>query len=74
MFFFSALNGVPFNPCEQPSPRTIFFLLSTCTGELISTPKIMQFLLNLLPNEKVPFLSNPIPYPEYLHSSISTIF
>ena len=35
-----------------PSLRTkiSFFLLSTCTNELISTPKIIEFLPNPLPN------------------------
>ena len=47
-------------------------MLPTCTEELISAPKIRQFQPNSLPTEKVPFLSNPIPYPEYLYSSIST--
>ena len=31
-----------------------------------------MFLLNAVSgNEKVPFLSDPIPYPEYLYLSIS---
>ena len=25
-------------------------------------------------NEKVPFISNPVPYPEYLYLSISAFF
>ena len=37
----------------------------------ISTAQIIQSLPNPLPIQKVPFLSNPIPYPEYLNSSIS---
>ena len=62
------------NPCVGSSPRIkiSFSLLSTCTEELISTPKIMQFLPNPLPNEKVPILSDPIPFPEYIYLSIST--
>ena len=39
------------------------------------SPKIITFLPDLLPNdEKVPFLSNPIPYPEYLYRSISVCY
>ena len=34
----------------------------------------IPFLPNLLPeNENLPFLSNPIPYPEYFYLSISAI-
>ena len=44
-------------------------MLSTCTKELISTPKTMQFLPNPLPTEN-PFLSNLIPYSEYLKSLV----
>ena len=34
--------------------------------------KIITFLPNPVPeNEKLPCLSNPIPYPEYLYLSIS---
>ena len=48
------------------------FLLSTCTEELISTPKITTFRPNLpLGNEKDPFLSNPVPELEYCYLSIS---
>ena len=42
-----------------------------CTEELVSTAKIIQYLPNPLPSENVPFLSNPIPYPEYLYLTIS---
>ena len=35
---------------------------------LISAPKIITFLPNPLPNENSPFLSNPIPYPDYLYN------
>ena len=60
---FYAVNVVLPNPCVGPLPRIkkYFFLSSTCTEELTSTPKIMQFLLNPLATENVPFLSNPIP-------------
>ena len=72
--FFPAVNVVSSNPCVGPSPRIkiSFFLLLTCTEELISAPKIIQFVPNPLPTENFPFLSNPIPYPEYLYLSIST--
>ena len=74
--FFYGVIVVSFNPCVVPSPRIkiSFFLLSTCTEELISTPKIITFLPNPLATEKVPCLSNPIPYPEYFYLSISTFF
>ena len=48
-----------------------FSLLSTCAEELTSTPKIIVFLPNPLATENVPRPPNPIPYPEYLHLSIS---
>ena len=50
-------------------------LLSTGTEELISTPKGITFLSNpSLGNEKVVFVSNPIPYPGYLHLLILALF
>ena len=46
----------------------ILFLLSIWTDELISTPKIVALLPKLpVGCEKTPFLSNPIPHPEYLY-------
>ena len=33
----------------------------------MTTPKTITFLPVPLANEKNPFLSNPIPYPEYLY-------
>ena len=71
---FSTVNAVaPYPYVVRSSPRIKipFLLLSTCKEELISTPKIIQFLPNPLPTENVPFLSNPIPYPVYLYLSIS---
>ena len=48
-----------------------FFPLSIFDDELISTPKIITFLPILLPMEKKsPYLSNPIPHPEYQFLSI----
>ena len=46
----------------------IFFLLSTCPDELLSAMNIITFLANPLPsdNEKIPRVSHPLPYPEYL--------
>ena len=73
-YFFSAVSVVSLNPCVRPSRRVeiSFFLLSTCAEEVISTQKFITFSLNLLVgNEKVPFISNPIPYPEYLQLSKS---
>ena len=56
----------PFQELKYP------FLLSIFVDELISTPKIITFLPNPVPgNEKLPFLSNPIPYPEYPYLSMS---
>ena len=74
-YFFSAVNVVSSNPCVVPSPgiKMSFFLLSTSTEELASTPKIITFLPNTpVGNEKVPFVSNPIPYPEYLSQPFFT--
>ena len=53
-----------------------FFLLSTCTDELISAPNIITFFPNTLPsnNEKVPRASNLIPYPKYLFLLKSVVF
>ena len=52
--------------------KTSFFLLSISVDELISTPNIITFRPNPPSgNEKLPCLSNPIPYPEYLYLSIS---
>ena len=48
-----------------------FFLLSSFTDKLISTPKTITFLPISLPTEKDVSLSNPIPYPEYPYLSIS---
>ena len=72
-YIFSALS-VCSNPCVGPLPKIkiSFFLLSIFVDELISTPTIMTFLPSPVPgNEKLPCLSNQIPYPEYLYLSIS---
>ena len=44
-YFASVVNMISSNPCVGPSPRIkiSFPLLSTCTDELISAPKIMTF-------------------------------
>ena len=68
---FFAVNAVSSNPCAGPF---IFLSLSTCTEEFVSTPKIITFLTNSLPTEKVPYLSNPKLYPEYLLLSILAFF
>ena len=51
-----------------------FSLLSICEDELISTPIIITFLPTSSLIEKNPFLSNPVPYPEYLYRPISICF
>ena len=68
---FFAVNAISSNPCAGPF---IFLSLSTCTEEFASTPKIITFLPNSLPTEKVPYLSNPKLYPEYLLLSILAFF
>ena len=76
-YLVSAVNFVPFNPWVLPSPRIkiSFFLVSTCTEELKSTPKIITLEPNPpVGNEKIPQLSNLIPGLEYLHSLILTFF
>ena len=42
-YIFSAVNVTPSNTYVGPSPRIkiSFFLLSTCTEELMSTPKFI---------------------------------
>ena len=70
---FSALSLYS-NLCVGLLPKIkISFLLSSIfVYELISTPKFITFLPNLVPgNEKLPYLSNPIPYSEYFHLQIS---
>ena len=54
-------------PCVGPSPRTkaSFFLLSICTDELFSTPKIIAFLpQSKLGKGKSNGESSRIPYLE----------
>ena len=78
-YIFSA-NSACFNPCVGPLPRikTSFLLLSIFVDELIPTPKISLKIskITFLPVpplgcEKLPLLSNPIPYSQYLYLSIS---
>ena len=57
-YSFFAVSVVSSNPYVDPFPRIkiSFFLLSTCTEELISAPKIITFFTSPLPlgNVKVP--------------------
>ena len=48
-YLASAVNVVLSNPCIGPIPsiKISFLLLSICTDELMSTPKIMTFLPTL---------------------------
>ena len=56
---------VPSNPWVGPSQRTKVSLLSTCTDELLSTPKIAAFLPGSKAGyEKSERESNLIPYLE----------
>ena len=63
-YWVSAVNIVLSDPCVGPKPKikVSFFLLSICTDELISVPKIMTFL-PVLPsgNEHSECESNQIP-------------
>ena len=71
-YFLPAVNVVTYDLYVGPSPRIniSFFLLSTCTEELMSTPQILTLQPNPpLENENVPCPSNPVLYPEYLYSS-----
>ena len=53
----------------------LLVLLLACVGLLKSAPKITTFLpYPPLGCVKLPFESNPIPYPEYLYLSISAFF
>ena len=46
----------------------LLVLLLACTELLISAPEIITVLIYLpLGYVKLPFESNPIPYPEYLY-------
>ena len=60
-------------PTRLPRTKISFFLLSTCTDELIAAPNIINSWSNPLPldNEKLRRVSNPKPYPEYLYLSKS---
>ena len=63
----SALNVVHFNLCVGPLPRIkiSFALLSICTDELVSTPKITIFLpQSKLGIEKSDQESNSTPHPK----------
>ena len=64
---------MPFIPCTKSlrRTRTLFFLLLACEELLKSAPKIIQFLPSPLPKLDSLCLSNPMPYPLYLHLSIS---
>ena len=65
MEYISALS-VCSSPCVRhlPKCKIFFFLLSIFVDELMSTPKIIKFRPNPIPeDEKLPCLSNPIPYP-----------
>ena len=56
---FSAASVIASNPCVGPSPsiKIYFSLVSTCTEEFISTPKVITFLLNpQVGNENVLFV------------------
>ena len=63
-YFASAVNVVSSNPCMGLSPRIkiSFPVLSICTNELISAPKIIK-LFSKLPsvNENSKQESKPIP-------------
>ena len=55
--------------------KHLFFLSSTCAEELISTPKLITFWVNLpLGNKKVPRQSDLILHTGYLYLSISVFF
>ena len=72
-YFASAVNVVLSNPCVGQSPRIkiSLFLLSTCTDDLMSTPKIMTFF-PMLPsvNENSEQESSPKPQPLYFILSV----
>ena len=63
-YFATAVNVVSSNPCVGPSPRIkiSFHLISICTDELISAPKIMTFLPTTPSvSENYERESNPMP-------------
>ena len=58
-----------------PRTRILLVLFLVCAELLISAPKIIIVLP--YPSDecvKLPLESNPIPYPKYLHLSISAFF
>ena len=68
-YIFTALS-VCSNPCVRLllKIKISFFLFSIFVEELISTPKTITFLPNPIPgDEKLRWLSNPTPYPQYLY-------
>ena len=61
-----------FNVNPLPRIKIFFVLLLACALELISAPKTITFTpVPPLGREKVPFESNPIPYPTYSYLSMS---
>ena len=71
-FFFWSQCCIIYSLCETfKKNENSFLFLSRCTEELISTPKIIRFLPNVLATGDVPRMSNPMPYQEYLYLSIS---
>ena len=73
----AAVSIVSYNLSVGPSPiiKASFFLLSAGKKDFISAPKIMIFLPEpSVWNEKVPFISNPIPYPDCLYLPMSAVF
>ena len=70
----SAVNVVLFNPCDGPLPRIkiSFTLLSICTDEPISAPKLVTFLPTLPSGKEYSIrVSNPIPKPLCVYLSRS---
>ena len=58
-----------------PNTNTLFTFLLACTELLRPAQKIITFaLFPPLGCEKLPFESNPMPYPEYLYLLTSEFF
>ena len=61
VLIYCNINVVPSNPCVGPRIKIYFTLLSTCTDELISAPKIMTYFPELQSaNENSERESNPM--------------
>ena len=74
--FFTGEPKFPLIPKVGPKPKIkkLFLGLSTCDDKLLSTPKIITFLVVPLPKLHQSVLLNVTPYPLYTYFSLSLFF